>query len=105
MPQSLPESDFFLSLYFSDIFQIEFQALHSGQGEGFVALDAVEYRIQQEDCVFEPDQAKPTPTTTLPTTVSTTIEATEPPDGEFRINHYPDIEAITNLVPIKISSA
>ena len=56
-------------------------------GSGFVAVDAVQFRFL-EDCIFNPDQAKPIPTTIPPTTTkppttvppTTTIEPTEPPD-------------------------
>ena len=43
-----------------------------------MAVDAVQYRIQQEECVFEPEAARPLSTTAVP---ATTI-ATEPPDGK-----------------------
>ena len=49
-------------------------------GKGFVAIDDVEFRYI-EACAFTPNNAKPVPTTVLPTTsIATTIEPTEPPD-------------------------
>ena len=65
-----------MSIWFN--VQVEFYAHHGEQGEGFVAVDAVQYRIQQEECVFEPEAARPLSTTAVP---ATTI-ATEPPDGK-----------------------
>ena len=54
--------------------------VRGNSGKGFVAIDDVEFRFI-EACVFTPENAKPLPTTVLPTTsVATTIEPTEPPD-------------------------
>ncbi len=54
----------------------------SNSGNGFVAIDEVEFRYFEE-CNFAPPEAKPASTTQAPTTstsLSSTIEPTEPPD-------------------------
>ena len=57
----------------------------SDKHQGFVAIDVVEFRYL-EDCNFAPPEAKPLTTTKAPTTsVSSTIEPTEPPDCKYHI--------------------
>ena len=64
----------------------------SNNGEGYVALDEIDFRAF-ESCSLQPSDAKPTTTTKTPTTLpptttkppttvppTTTIEPTEPPD-------------------------
>ena len=52
--------------------------MRSNKGQGYVAIDYVEFRYL-EACAFTPPNAKPVPTTIPPTTV----EPTEPPDCKF----------------------
>ena len=54
--------------------------MRSNKGQGYVALDYVEFRYL-EACVFTPPNAKPVLTTMQPTTV----EPTEPPDCKLYI--------------------
>ena len=57
--------------------------IRGNSGNGFLAIDDVEFRYI-EACEFTPENAKPLPTTTLPTTsVATTLEPTEPPNCKF----------------------
>ena len=49
--------------------------MRSNSGQGYVAIDEVEFR-EIELCEFTPPDAKPVP-------VTTTVEPTEPPDCKF----------------------
>ena len=66
------------------ILQIKFLVQRSNSGNGFVAIDEVQFRTF-EDCVFTPPEAKPVSTTQAPTTsLSSTIEPTEPPSCKLK---------------------
>ena len=58
-----------------------------------MAIDVVEFKFVESNCDFTPADAKPVPTSSAPptttkaptTSITTTIEPTEPPDCKFLI--------------------